>query len=118
MGLIRNAAIVAVAITLIPADPQDRANLYSKAHQGVAWATTFCDRNKTSCEKGVELRDAFLEKAAFAASSAYDIAVVHLTGTEDMQNLDTMQSRPAVAQRTARGTLSRYDRQAEWRGQD
>ncbi len=116
MGLIRNAAIIAVAITLVPADPQDRAHLYSKANQGVAWATTFCDRNKATCKKGVELRDAFLEKAAFAASSAYDIAIVHLTGTDDTQNLDAMHARPAV-HRHARGTLTRYDRQTEWRGQ-
>lgn len=115
MGLIRNAAIVAVAITLIPADPQDRAQLYSKAQDGVAWASTFCERNEKTCVRGVELRDAFLEKAAFAASSAYDIAIVHLTGADQGQDLDRLQARPAT-QRYARGTLTGHDRQTEWRG--
>lgn len=115
MGLIRNAAIIAVAITLIPADPQDRAQLYAKAHQGVAWATTFCERNVTTCKKGAELRDAFVEKASFAASSAYDIALVQLTGSAGSQNLDVIEARPVV-NRPDRGTLTRLDRQAAWRG--
>lgn len=117
MGLIRNAAIVAIAITLIPADPQDRAHLYNKAHEGVAWASTFCERNEHTCEKGVELRDAFLEKAAFAASSAYDIALVHLTGADDHQNLDRLQARE-TPRRHAMGTLTGHDRQIEWRGRN
>ncbi len=115
MGLIRNAAILAIAITLIPADPQDRGHLYSKANDGVVWAATFCDRNKTACVKGAELRDAFVEKAAFAASSAYDIAIVHLSGANDYQNLDYMQTRQRQ-QRPAMGTLTGHDRQARWRG--
>lgn len=115
MGLIRNAAIVAVAITLIPSDPQDRAHIYAKAHDGVRWATTFCERNKQTCIHGGELRDAFLEKAAFAASSAYDIAVVHLTGTADRENLDTISSRTPARQPQV-GTLTGFDRQTAWRG--
>jgi len=115
MGLIRNAAIIAVAITLIPADPQDRAQLYSKAHQGVTWASTFCERNKTTCIKGAELRDAFLEKAAFAASSAYDIALVHMTGEDKYQSLDALHTQQAP-QRRQIGTLTGHDRQTDWRG--
>ena len=115
MGLIRNAAVIAVAITLIPADPQERANLYNKAHQGVTWASTFCERNKKTCIKGTELRDAFLEKASFAASSAYDIALVHMTGEDHNQNLDAMHTQYSQ-QRPAIGTLTGHDRQTKWRG--
>lgn len=117
MGLIRTAAVVAVAITLIPADPQHRAQLYAKAHDGVTWTVTFCDRNEETCERGLMLRESFMEKAAFAASAAYNLAIQHLTDEGDrgsgMQN--------ALAQNTAhrlehRGTLTDRDRRPHWRG--
>ena len=116
MGLIRNAAIIAVAITLIPADPQDRAQLYAKAQNGVTWATTFCDRNKVTCVKGKELRDAFFEKASFAAATAYDIAMTQLTDQHDgVQPAVIYLDEPRRPTRT-RGTLSSYDRNIAWRG--
>ncbi len=115
MGIIRTAAIVAVAITLIPSDPRDRAHLYAKAQDTVAWATTFCDRNEKTCANGAQLRDAFLEKAAFAASSAYDIALVQLTDDRDDSVLEEPTARAQSRQR-AYGTLTSYDRQAAWRG--
>ena len=115
MGLIRNAAILAVAITLIPADPHDRAQLYVKAQEGVDWASTFCDRNRQTCLHGAELRDAFLEKAAFAASSAYEIALVQLTGEPGEDRMQAV-LRTSSPRRYTRDTLTQYDRQTEWRG--
>jgi len=115
MGLIKTAAIIAVGITLIPADPQDRANLYSKAHGVVHWAATFCDRYPKTCEHGHEIREAFLEKATFAASSAYEIVLLQLTSDQNIS--DTAFAMPAAyPARQIPGTLTRYDRQAEWRG--
>lgn len=118
MGLIRNAAIIAVAITLIPADPQDRANLYAKAQNGVIWAATFCDRNEKTCVRGRELRDAFFEKASFAAAAAYDIALTQLTEQDGQARpallpVSEPQPRPTTYRR---GTLTAYDRDIAWRG--
>lgn len=120
MGLIRNAAIVAVAITLIPADPEDRAYLYSKAHQGVAWTMTFCDRNQNTCAHGHAFKEAFLEKASFAASAAYELAVVHLLDDQDNMRqqprfVEAIELAPQQPRRT--GTLTALDREISWRGQ-
>lgn len=115
MGLIRNAAIVAVAITLIPADPQDRAQLYAKAHDGVAWISTFCDRNEATCVKGQQFGDAFVEKAGFAAAAAYDIALTHMTETDQPNELGQSQFRP-LRHFQSNETLTVYDRKVAWRG--
>ncbi|MCH9764620.1 MAG: hypothetical protein K0U34_01320, partial [Alphaproteobacteria bacterium] len=94
---------------------QDRANLYTKAHNVAHWTATFCDRNEKTCEHGAELRDIFLEKASFAAASAYEIALVQLTG-EQLEPSTANTFNQSYRARPALGTLTHYDRQAEWRG--
>lgn len=116
MGLIRTAAVVAVAITLIPSDPQQRAQLYAKAHDSVTWTITFCDRNEKTCERGRLLREAFVEKASFAASASYNLAMQHLTEPDQRDTLQPVRAREPLRPVDYRGTLTDRDLRPQWRG--
>lgn len=119
MGFVRKAAILAVAITLIPSDPQDRARLYAKAQDTAAWAATFCERNEATCEQAQELQQAFVEKASFAASAAYDIAVAQIAEGDNEISQRPPRHTWQPAQRTdwrSGGTLTALDREVAWRG--
>lgn len=132
MGLIRTAIVAGICVSLIPAEQKDREVLYQRVEAAVAWTSTFCTRNQKTCENAEVLWAAFLDKGSFALASGYDIAIRHLTTSQDPagppSNQQTVYSQnPAIEHSPLpplapagyhpdRGTLTAEDRQYRWRG--
>jgi hypothetical protein len=122
MGLIRTAIVAGICISLVPADQKDREVLYQRAESAVQWTSTFCTRNPRTCENAGVLWTAFVDKAAFAAASGYDIAIRHMGQSEaDTRIISTVTAPHAqpvhrVSATAPPDTLTTTDRQYQWRG--
>ena len=51
MGLFKLAAIVAVGVSLLPAEREKQEQLYQRAASAASWTMTFCERNTATCTK-------------------------------------------------------------------
>ena len=115
MGLIRTAIVAGICISLIPAEQKDREALYQRVEAAVAWSSTFCTRNAKTCENAEVMWDAFIDKASFALSSGYDIAIRQLADDRSVHGEPLPPVRPA-SHRLQQGTLTAEDRLYQWRG--
>ena len=119
MGLLRLAAIVAIGVSLLPADPEKQQQLYQRAAAAATWTLTFCDRNAETCEKAQSVWKEFAAKAQFGAQLAFDMIREQQSANTDTQDED----RAPVAYRLeppapnqANGTLRPSDLRPAWRG--
>ena len=70
MSFFRTIVVIGVAVCLLPSDTGSRSDLAHRASHIGAETATFCQRNPNTCAAGVELSQAFLEKAQYAAELA------------------------------------------------
>lgn len=118
MGVLRLAAVVAIGVSLLPADREKQEQLYERAATAATWTLTFCDRNADTCEKAQALWTDFSAKAQFGAKLAYDVL------TKDDGASDPAEKPVARAnyrlepprQNGHRDTLRPSDLVPEWRG--
>ena len=115
MGLFKWAAIAAVGVSLLPADPAKQEQLYARAAAAATWTLTFCDRNAETCEKASTLWAEFSRKAEFGIKLASDV----IRKNENDASSPTSLSAPANFE-TVRpphgGTLTPHDLKPAWRG--
>lgn len=114
MGLFRLAAVVAVGVSLLPADREKQEQLYTRVATAATWTMTFCDRNAETCVKAATLWTDFARKAEFGAKLAYDVMRENESGATSEPAI----SAPAYFERTPPrgGTLTPHDLKPAWRG--
>jgi hypothetical protein len=125
MGIFKLAVVVAVGVSLLPADREKQAQLYERAAAAATWTLTFCERNTDTCSKAQTVWADFSKKAEFGAKLAYDVI------RDNGQNADIFGRNPAPASfehpETERfenhrsdsirsGTLTPHDMKPAWRG--
>lgn len=119
MGLFRLAAVVAIGVSLLPADREKQEQLYQRAADAATWTLTFCDRNQATCEKAEALWVDFAAKAQFGAKLAYDAfrEGEAASGTATEKRIAPAAYRLEPPRRhEMRGTLRPSDLQPKWRG--
>lgn len=119
MGLLRTAAIIAIGVSLLPADREKQEQLYQRAAAAANWTLTFCDRNADTCEKAETLWTDFAAKAQFGAQLALDVV-------RDSDAGNSIGDKPQAARTSYRleppapneknGTLRPSDLKPDWRG--
>lgn len=115
MGIFRLAAVVAVGVSLLPADRESQERLYQRAASAASWTMTFCERNAAACTQASGLWSEFSKKAEFGAKLAFDVV-------RDNENGAALSPQPAAQQRTrpldqsVSGTLTNDDLRPAWRG--
>jgi hypothetical protein len=119
MGLFRLAAIVAVGVSLLPAEREKQEQLYTRAASAATWTLTFCDRNAPTCMQASNVWAEFSKKAEFGAKLAYDMMRDNQAATADAET--TGLSAPAsfetpVSVRPPANTLTPQDMRPSWRG--
>lgn len=115
MGLFKLAAVVAVGVSLLPAEREKQEQLYLRAASAATWTMTFCDRNVETCTKASQFWGEFSKKAEFGAKLAYDVLREKSGGADAAQTL----SAPAhfeTAPAETKGTLTQNDLRPAWRG--
>lgn len=115
MGLFRLAVVVAVGVSLLPAEREKQEQLYERAAQAATWTLTFCDRNAETCDKAQTFWAEFSKKAEFGAKLAYDVMRDRAGGS------DTTAPAPAHYETVSPptlspGTLTPDDVKPAWRG--
>jgi hypothetical protein len=121
MGLFRLAAVVAVGVSLLPAEREKQEQLYQRAASAATWTVTFCDRNGDLCDKASIAWADFSKKAEFGIKLAYDVVREHQTGSSDVASSQSgapvaSVSFEAAPQQPAKGTLTEHDLKPAWRG--
>ena len=115
MGLFRLAAIVAVGVSLLPADREKQQQLYTRAASAATWTLTFCDRNANTCTLASSAWSEFSKKAEFGAKLAYDVMRDNQIASPDNPEA----AAPAFLQvfpPATPGTLTEHDLKPAWRG--
>ncbi len=108
MSILRTAILVAVVVTVLPADKEQQARLFDRAATAVHWTATFCDRNGPTCAQAGEIWSGFVQKAQFGAAMAYELATK--SSSKDRSLL------APTADAFSRGTLTPEDLEPAWRG--
>jgi hypothetical protein len=126
MSLIKTAFWLGLVVLLLPTDQQQQARLMSTATAAVERATTFCDRNVSTCVLGAQVWATFVKKAEFGFHMALDL--INKRG----EKRDGPEPQVAAAKAVpvgapmkvqtqpitpTRGTLQPGDLQPAWRGQ-
>lgn len=119
MGLLRTAAIIAIGVSLLPADREKQEQLYQRAAAAANWTLTFCDRNADTCEKAETLWADFAAKAQFGAQLALDVVRDSDAGNGTAgkpQAARTGYRLEPPAPNEKHGTLRPSDLKPDWRG--
>jgi Family of unknown function (DUF5330) len=114
MGLFRLAAMVAVGVSLLPADREKQAQLYQRAASAATWTITFCDRNANTCAQAKNLWADFSKKAEFGAKLAYDVMQKNDAVPADTAAVPAQASLKVTP--PAASTLTEHDMRPAWRG--
>jgi hypothetical protein len=113
MGLFRLAAVVAVGVSLLPADREKQEQLYQRAAAAATWTLTFCDRNTATCTQAASLWSDFAKKAEFGVKLAGDVI-------RDNENAKTAAPTAPVSfevsPQQSGSTLTPRDLKPAWRG--
>lgn len=114
--MFRILILLAVAIMLLPNDPQSREELVSSTATAIRYTMTFCDRNADYCEKAAQIRAEFGRKAHAAA----DVAARAIKDALDEKVAASNPRRQPPIEPTRysaydRGTLTREDMATQWR---
>ena len=117
MGLFRLAIVVAVGVSLLPAEREKQDQLYERAASAANWTLTFCDRNAETCAKAVTFWEEFSKKAEFGAKLALDVMRDQAASGDDDKaapaNYETAVPRTPTL---SPGTLTPDDVKPAWRG--
>ena len=117
MGLFRLAIVVAVGVSLLPAEREKQDQLYERAASAANWTLTFCDRNAETCAKAVTFWEEFSKKAEFGAKLALDVMRDQAASGDDDKaapaNYETAGPRTPTL---SPGTLTPDDVKPAWRG--
>lgn len=117
MGLFRLAIVVAVGVSLLPAEREKQDQLYERAANAANWTLTFCDRNAETCAKAVTFWEEFSKKAEFGAKLALDVMRDQAASGDDDKaapaNYETAVPRTPTL---SPGTLTPDDVKPAWRG--
>lgn len=113
MFFIKLAFWLGVVVLLMPTDSQQQARLYTTATAAVERATTFCDRNATTCAKAAETWATFLKKAEFGARLVGDL--ISSSGRQSPDATQPPRHNTSANGSEPRGTLSAADMQPAWR---
>lgn len=70
--LIRAAFWLTILILLLPADGQQKNQVYGTAEAAVKDVVSFCDRNPETCDTGRDAFDVLVQKAQFGARMLMD----------------------------------------------
>jgi len=112
MSIVKVGILVAIVVAVLPADKEEQARLYNRAANAVHWTATFCDRNGPMCSRAGDLWSAFVQKARFGASMAYELVLKHSSRGSGVEKTHFA---PAVM-RPLDGTLKPQDLEPAWRG--
>jgi Family of unknown function (DUF5330) len=115
MGLFKLAAIVAVGVSLLPAEREKQEQLYQRAATAASWTLTFCERNSETCNKATGFWAEFSKKAEFGAKLAYDVMREKQNATADAST----QAAPASLEGQpgqSGSSLTPHDLRPAWRG--
>jgi Family of unknown function (DUF5330) len=125
MSLIKSAFWLGLVVLLLPTDQQQQARLMTTASSALERATTFCDRNLSTCAMGAQVWATFVKKAEFGAQMALDLinkrgekhdAETHQAGSTALPGpMPVKVQTQTIAPQ--RGTLKPGDLQPAWRGQ-
>ena len=117
MGLFRLAAIAAIGVSLLPADPEKQDKLYERVATAANWTLTFCERNAETCAKAHMFWADFSKKAEFGAKLAYDAIRDKGAATGQSESLvaPARFDQPAPSTQDD-GTLTSNDLKPAWRG--
>lgn len=121
MGLFRLAVVVAVGVSLLPAEREKQDQLYERAANAANWTLTFCDRNAETCAKAQTFWEEFAKKAEFGAKLALDVVRDQSASGEDEKAVAPArfeQSEPRALNpgTMSPGTLTPDDVKPAWRG--
>jgi hypothetical protein len=115
MSLIKSAFWLGLVVLILPTDQQQQAKLMNTASAAVERATTFCDRNASTCVMGAQVWATFVKKAEFGIHMAMDLINKRGERREgEFSGPIRVQTPPVTPQR---GTLKPGDLQPAWRGQ-
>jgi Family of unknown function (DUF5330) len=117
MGLFRLAAVVAVGVSLLPAERDKQQQLYTRAASAATWTLTFCDRNAATCAQASNVWTEFSKKAEFGAKLAYDVLRDNQVATIENPQAASNASFQVVPPPTG-GTLTQHDMKPAWRGKN
>lgn len=116
MGLFRLAVVVAVGVSLLPAEREKQDQLYERAAQAANWTLTFCDRNAETCAKATTFWEEFAKKAEFGAKLAYDVMRDQQAPDEDEKVVAPAHYENSESSTLSPGTLTPNDVKPAWRG--
>ncbi len=116
MGLFRLAAVVAVGVSLLPAEREKQEQLYQRAASAATWTLTFCDRNAATCAQASNLWADFSKKAEFGIKLAYDVMRDSENGSSKTASLTLSNDETAAATPAVGHTLTPQDLKPAWRG--
>jgi Family of unknown function (DUF5330) len=116
MSLIKTAFWLGLVVLILPTDQQQQAKLMNTASAAVERASTFCDRNASTCAMGAQVWTTFVRKAEFGFHMAMDLINKRGERREGGEAPATIkvQTQPVAP---LRGTLKPGDFQPTWRGQ-
>lgn len=117
MGLFRLAAVIAVGVSLLPAEREKQEQLYARAANAANWTMTFCDRNPDTCTQASARWAEFSKKAEFGIKLAYD--VIRENQAVSDTGIAGVTVAPAAyepAPQPSNGTLTTHDLKPAWRG--
>lgn len=115
MSLIKTAFWLGLVVLILPTDQQQQARLMTTASAAVERATTFCNRNVSTCAIGAQVWATFVKKAEFGFLMAMDLIGKRGERRDgDTPSTIKVQTQPVPPQR---GTLKPGDIQPAWRGQ-
>jgi hypothetical protein len=109
--MFRLSILAALAIWMMPSDPQQRAQLADKAAAAASWTLTFCERNDATCTEARQLWARFVEKAEFAG--ALLVSLAHEASSRVGEPARPARKEPAALDS---GTLTQKDGVPPWRG--
>lgn len=130
MSILRTGIVLGAVIMLLPTDEHRKAQFTDTAGMAMERSLTFCERNPATCAAGSELWGNFVRKAEFGMTLATGLARDYMArGREPAPSQRSPDQRAPVAALPAggasnvrsdpvasRGTLSRHDREPQWRG--
>ena len=78
MFIIRTAFWLGIVVLVMPSDPAQQKQLTEAARNGIAQASTLCDRHETACRHASVAWTAFKAKAETAGRMAFNLAMERL----------------------------------------
>lgn len=118
MFIIRTAFWLGIIVLVMPSDPAQQKQLSDAARNGIAQASTLCDRHETACRHASVAWTAFKAKAETAGRMAFNLAMERMAArpaaTAPAATVPATTTGPANGRQ--HGTLREDDQIPRWRG--